>query len=511
VAVLLAVLACLAALLAGALGAGAGAQRAAAQLGVAAVIVAGAVQAGRVRAPRLGDFWRLLRIALWLLLGAYLFGAVDNLGLAGPWEVSGLVVLLAAYPFLFAALCRRAIREEGFEGGLATLLDVAILVCSLTVASIPLLLVPLAAQHSTLSLASGVTWASDTGLFAGGLWLLYRVPRGRDARSVALLVAALGAFSVLTLLEATWQIRSGPLLPWWITALYAVPYALVALAPLLEPAVAAAPRSARVSRRWLSPRLVLPYLAFVPLLVLWFVSVAMDWDTRLFGSGIAVVATLVVVRQLLLLRDHHGVLVERARQALTDQLTRVRNRRAFDEDLAQLLDLAQRRGSRLVVLMVDVDDLKTINDGEGHLAGDRALTSVADALTAGARTSDRVYRIGGDEFAMLLPDAEADGATRVLADARARLGGDTPAPSVSAGLAAFPDDARDIPGLLAVADGRLYRCKRSRLARSAAADRSGPRRSLGADGRVTHGSTGVSGPTGAAATSSSTDMHPSPG
>src|SRR5258708_4248090 len=165
-------------------------------------------------------------------------------------------------------------------GGVATLLDVAILVCSLTVASIPLLVVPLAAEHSTISLASGITWAADVGLFAGGLWLLYRVPRSREARAVALLVVALGAFSVLTLLEAMLQIRSGPMVPWWLTALYGPPYALVALAPLAEPARVSHSRRDLVLRRWLTPRTVLPYLAFVPLMVLWFASVALGLDTR---------------------------------------------------------------------------------------------------------------------------------------------------------------------------------------------------------------------------------------
>lgn len=472
VATVLAVLACAVAALAGALGGNPGAQRAAAQLGVGAVIVAAALQAGRVRVARVAGFWSLVRAGLWLLAGAYLFGALADLEIGGPWQVAGLVALLAAYPFLFGGLCRRAIREEGFESGLATLLDVAILVCSLTVASVPLLVVPLAAEHSTISIASGVTWGSDVGLCGGGLWLLYRLPRGRDTRPIGLLVVALAAFSLLTLAEATLQIRTGPMVPWWLTALYGPPYAMVALAALLERPEPAGKRPDVAAQGWLSLRTVLPYLAFVPLLVLWFVSVALRWDDDLFGTGIAVVATLVVVRQLLLLRDHHTVLVERARQALTDELTAVRNRRAFDEDLAQLLDIAQRRRGGLVVLMVDLDDLKTINDAGGHLAGDRALVTVAGALTAGARTSDRVYRIGGDEFAMLLPDAGADGAERVLADARARLDGDAATLGVSAGLAAFPGDARDAEGLIRVADGRLYRNKRERAA--AVADQPAP-------------------------------------
>ena len=439
-------------------------QRGIVQLGVVAVIAAGVAQAGRVRASRVVGFWRLVGIGLALLLGAWVGGSLTSLGVPGPWELVGLAMLLAAYPFLFGALCRRAIREDGFEGGLATLMDVAILVCSLMVAAVPLLVVPLAAQHSTVSAGSGITWASDVGLLAGGVWLLYRVPRGGDVRSIAMLVASLAAFSVLTLAEATVQVRGGPSVPWWLQAMFGPPYALVALAPRFERDQASARPGVVTAARWLSARVAMPYAAFVPLLVLWFVSLGLGWDTRLFGSGIAVVATLVVGRQLLLLRDHHRVLLERARQALIDELTQVRNRRAFDEDLAQLLDIAQRRDSDLVVLMVDLDELKGINDGQGHLAGDRALVAVAGALAAGARTSDRVYRIGGDEFAMLLPDAGVAGAERVLADARGRMEGGAMEPvSVSAGMACFPEDARDLETLLRIADGRLYRAKRCRV------------------------------------------------
>jgi diguanylate cyclase (GGDEF)-like protein len=434
-----------------------------AQLGVGAMILTGVVEAYGVRAPRVAGFWRLLRWALSLIFGAYLFTALSDFAVPGPWQPVELASLLASYPFLFGALCRRAVNEEGFEGGMATLLDVAILVCSLMVATVPVLVLPLVHEHNSVALGSGITWGSDVGLLAGAVWVFYRLPRGADVRSVGLLAAALAVFCVLTLVEATLQIHGGgSTVPWWLTALYGPPYALVALAPRFERAEVGGVPSQPVLGHWLSGRVGLPYVAFVPLMALWFVGVARGWDTRLFGSGIATVAALVVVRQLILLRERHLLLVERAHQALTDELTRVRNRRAFDEDLAQLLDIAQRRAGSLVVLMVDLDDLKVINDSQGHLAGDRALIAVASALFASARTSDRVYRLGGDEFAMLLPDAARAGAERILSDARARMGQVDSGLSMSAGIAEYPQDADESEALLMKADRRLYQSKRVR-------------------------------------------------
>jgi diguanylate cyclase (GGDEF)-like protein len=89
----------------------------------------------------------------------------------------------------------------------------------------------------------------------------------------------------------------------------------------------------------------------------------------------------------------------RQTEALTDPLTGVGNRRAFDHDLAAAL--IDRRANGLLLVMVDVDGLKMVNDTLGHPVGDRVLQAIAGALRSRLRTEDRVYRLGGDEFAAL--------------------------------------------------------------------------------------------------------------
>lgn len=98
------------------------------------------------------------------------------------------------------------------------------------------------------------------------------------------------------------------------------------------------------------------------------------------------------------LRGFHETLL---RQALTDPLTGLRNRRALEEDYAQMQALAKREKKRLVLTLWDVNDLKTINDRYGHAAGDKVLKKFARILKESIRQSDAVYRIGGDEFAGL--------------------------------------------------------------------------------------------------------------
>jgi diguanylate cyclase (GGDEF)-like protein len=150
--------------------------------------------------------------------------------------------------------------------------------------------------------------------------------------------------------------------------------------------------------------------------------------------------------------------------AATDSLTGVRNQRAFEEDLAREAHRADRAGSRVALVMFDLDGLKALNDTLGHQAGDDQLKALAGALQAAARASDAVYRVGGDEFIALLPDTSALDASvfaqRVqLALATATAG----VASATAGVAdAFPPTGKD--ALIRRADLALMEAKGSHRA-----------------------------------------------
>jgi diguanylate cyclase (GGDEF)-like protein len=122
------------------------------------------------------------------------------------------------------------------------------------------------------------------------------------------------------------------------------------------------------------------------------------------------------------------------RAALTDSLTGIRNHRAFEEDIVRTLADQRRHGRNLSLVMLDLDGLKAINDVQGHQAGDRAIKAVGNALSATVRASDSIYRIGGDEFAALLPDAAAWEAFNFAQRLHGALGS-TASITVSAGVA----------------------------------------------------------------------------
>lgn len=154
------------------------------------------------------------------------------------------------------------------------------------------------------------------------------------------------------------------------------------------------------------------------------------------------------------------------RQARLDQLTGLLNRRAFDEDLKQSIERARAAGEPLSVLVGDLDDFKDFNDRFGHLEGDRVLQAVAGSLKAALRRPDIAYRWGGDEFAVILPQADLGGAEHVAArveSAVARASGpDGAALGISTGVAELSaDDPSGPEALVERADQALMRAKGS--------------------------------------------------
>jgi two-component system, cell cycle response regulator len=149
--------------------------------------------------------------------------------------------------------------------------------------------------------------------------------------------------------------------------------------------------------------------------------------------------------------------------ALSDPLTGLGNYRRLQEAFETESKWYQRIGRPSALLLLDVDGLKKINDTHGHLVGSRALCRLADVLRAECRAIDTATRHGGDEFSVILPDANAEGA-RNLADrltSRLASDGQVPSFSFSYGVAVYSGDVKTLDQLLAVADRALYAMKKS--------------------------------------------------
>jgi len=150
-------------------------------------------------------------------------------------------------------------------------------------------------------------------------------------------------------------------------------------------------------------------------------------------------------------------------QALTDGLTGIANRRAFDIHLDDEIQRGRRFGHGVALVLVDIDGLKRVNDTQGHIRGDLLVCAVATILREQARGIDLVARIGGDEFAVILPEATRDGADaliqRLMQTANTRQV-DGAAVRFSVGVAVYPGDGTTPAALIDHADQHMYADKR---------------------------------------------------
>ncbi len=163
-----------------------------------------------------------------------------------------------------------------------------------------------------------------------------------------------------------------------------------------------------------------------------------------------------------------GALLDQARLfdqvrtlAVSDSLTGLANYRRLISVIEAELDRSRRTQRPFSVVLFDMDGLKAINDQYGHLTGSRAIVRLGKVLRSHSRAIDTAARYGGDEFAIVLPEAGKDIASRIVSRIRERLVSDAevPAISASAGVAAFPEDGDTPEKLLAAADRALYRMK----------------------------------------------------
>jgi diguanylate cyclase (GGDEF)-like protein len=182
---------------------------------------------------------------------------------------------------------------------------------------------------------------------------------------------------------------------------------------------------------------------FVPMLLVAYITTMLSADTR---RAMAHVKTL----------------------SETDELTGTLNRRAFLSIAARTHSLAQRFGRKYGVIMIDSDSLKTINDEYGHEAGDDLLRTMVQKIQDELRQSDLVSRYGGDEFVVLLPDTDSDGAKLTAERIRERIastplhiGSQRISISVSMGVATYPDNGTDFDRVFEASDTAMYSSKTS--------------------------------------------------
>ena len=176
---------------------------------------------------------------------------------------------------------------------------------------------------------------------------------------------------------------------------------------------------------------------------------------------VVAIGVVVLARRL---RSSHEALWDLARR---DELTGVGNYRALHERLSEEIARHRRHSREFALVLLDLDGFKGVNERQGHLEGDRLLAEIGGALADEVRVGDSVFRQGGDEFAVIVPEADAEEAEEVAARLRRRVarrgfGTDESHPvSAATGFAMFPADGNSGEELLSFADLDLFASKRA--------------------------------------------------
>ncbi len=298
---------------------------------------------------------------------------------------------------------------------------------------------------------------------------LTRGPRYGPPSYIALSIAH-GTIGLITAAmarrgHATWGARllslSLAIIPTYAVVYYGTPHETAMasyVGVLLVTSVACSRREALLATFLLLPLAVLTYQVSAPDLP---AEAIVSTLGLMLGTGFTLSWLQDTLRQTLQRLQSSEAHFQRLSQI--DPLTGLGNRRQFDESLANVLAFASQTRPVALVL-IDMDGLKAINDRYGHPMGDQALQAVAEAIRASIRDSDIACRIGGDEFAIILPQGGTRGAERIcerllgyLEEVRLGEGEATFAVSASVGVAITEEPRSRIEDLLAAADDDLYR------------------------------------------------------
>jgi len=186
------------------------------------------------------------------------------------------------------------------------------------------------------------------------------------------------------------------------------------------------------------------------------------WPHFAVGQIVLLSLTFLLAR----FRELHGQMRFWREQALTCPLTGLPNRRALEMALEREAARVERGEAPFALVLLDLDDFKQVNDTFGHQAGDDVLCRTVQAIRSHVRSTDFVFRIGGDEFAVLLPGTDAAGALRV-ARTLIQAVSEVPVirddvwivPEVTVGVATYPDHGETAAQLVLAADAAMYRAR----------------------------------------------------
>ncbi|WP_154677316.1 GGDEF domain-containing protein [Parafrankia discariae] len=367
---------------------------------------------------------------------------------------------LGRYPFAIVALAL-LFRQRAPGRNLSAVLDTTSIAVAVSLLYWLYVITPdeRAVSGPLAQLASVVFPVMDLGLLVMSLILI--LAPGRRPASFVLLVASLVVTLAADILYTTSTLGGGYVVTAVIESLWVLGDVLVAAAAL-HPSMADLSCAPRADDRRLGPGRLTALLAaalMAPVLLLAEADRS-PGQIRIIAAASATLALLIVARLAVLV-------TEQRRLATTDVLTGLRTRRFLQNQLPATISRADRSGQPFTLVLVDVDNFKSINDRFGHPCGDRALAEIGARLAAASRPGDLLARFGGEEFALLGPTVGPETAGELAERLRRNVardpielgGGAGLRATVSVGAAVYPVHAHGQMDLLIAADRNLYAAK----------------------------------------------------
>ncbi|MGJ9385907.1 putative bifunctional diguanylate cyclase/phosphodiesterase [Salipaludibacillus sp. CF4.18] len=410
-------------------------------------------------------FWLLLIFGVFLNISGNLIWTLGIITIGDTTypDISWLLWLLA-YIFYLAALIYKTKIINGFGANNPYLFNITVFMLIASVISIHYFIEPLIVIQSNSFLMTIINIGFQISNLSIAFVVMYLYYLARHSIEKKLIQIIIIAFSVRLIADTGYTFISihgtyeigGFIEPLWVFAVM-----LMGFASFFEQEHAYNNIQTKSYVKEKEP--IFPYISAVILIVL--VAQSYQWELNALSIGISIIFFMIIIRHLSIIKKNKNLMSEYRNLAFHDSLTGLNNRTSFHHDLGLQMGNAKQIDSTVALLLIDLDQFKLVNDTLGHQIGDQLLKLASVRLQCSTGNDAEIYRIGGDEFVIILSDATEENCIKVARKILKEfsksfsVAGHEMTVTASIGISLYPEHGEDRESLLKNADAAMYLAK----------------------------------------------------